>query len=206
MDILVDVESFVSEDGKRGFAPWSQQSEESRGSQAQQRDPLQNDGEVTLPDETQRSHAPVAKTHDRLNHMAIKDHPQKHLCQNEKKLYNKLSELILQVEYPKTQNGVDKLIEHLRDKNELYPISIRSGCLIIRVGCPSLEILENLWSDYRSGRLEKEAERCLVTADVLREFNLKEVKLRVEISEEEYKACRHELMKQGEKFRTRIIK
>ena len=100
-----------------------------------------------------------------------------------------------------SDEGVERLVRTLKTLYNVLVISKRTGSLILRVACPSLEILENLWSDYRSGQLKKEAERCLVTEDFLKEFKLKEIKLRVEMSEEEYKACRHELMKEGEKFR-----
>lgn len=55
--------------------------------------------------------------------------------------------------------------------------------------CSSLEILEELWEDYRSGHLNEIAQKHLITKDILKEFGLTEVKLMTTILREEYTAC-----------------
>ena len=62
----------------------------------------------------------------------------------------------------------------------------RRGSLIITVSCSSLEVLEELWKEYRTGHLNEVIQATLVTAEVLEKLNLNEVKLRTIISEEDY--------------------
>ena len=58
--------------------------------------------------------------------------------------------------------------------------------LLITVECSSLEILQGLWEDYRSGHLNAIAQEILVTAEVLEKLGLDDVRLKTFISEEEY--------------------
>ena len=60
------------------------------------------------------------------------------------------------------------------------------GSLLITVECSSLQILQGLWEDYRSGHLNEIAQQMLVTAEVLEKLGLAEVRLKTFISEEEY--------------------
>jgi len=60
------------------------------------------------------------------------------------------------------------------------------GSLLITVECSSLQILEGLWEDYRSGHLNAIAQEILVTAEVLEKLGLDDVRLKTFISEEEY--------------------
>ena len=64
------------------------------------------------------------------------------------------------------------------------------GSLRITVECRTLEILENLWEDYRSGHLNAEAEERLLTDDIKRRFDVESVKLETTILEEDYLACK----------------
>ena len=69
-------------------------------------------------------------------------------------------------------------------------VDAQPGSLIITVKCTSLEILEELWNDYCTGRLNKMAQKFLVTADILMALGLTAVKLTTTILVEEYSACR----------------
>ena len=60
------------------------------------------------------------------------------------------------------------------------------GSLLITVECSSLEILEELWEDYRTGHLSAIAQEMHVTAEVLEKLGLADVRLKTFISEEEY--------------------
>ena len=62
-----------------------------------------------------------------------------------------------------------------------------TGSLLLTVECRSLQILERLWKDYCSGHLNKMAQESLITAEVLEKLGLSEIKLKIFISEEEYK-------------------
>ena len=179
----MDLQSAVSQDGVRVDAPQSQPSPQSK-------------------------ETPLAVVLSQPNSMStssqqIAPPTQVSLQLRQQDLYTTCCENLFWAMKPSTEEGFNHFLSYLIRMKGVLLVSKDTGSLIIRVACPSLEILENLWSDYRSGELEKQAESCLVTEDFLREFNLKEVKLRVEMSEEEYETCHHELMKQGEKFRTK---
>ena len=73
-------------------------------------------------------------------------------------------------------------------------VDAQTGSLIITVECNSLEILEGLWNDYRTGHLNEIAEKFLVTDNILKEFGLTDVKLTTTILMKEYKACREHLL------------
>ena len=56
----------------------------------------------------------------------------------------------------------------------------------ITVECSSLQVLEGLWEDYRSGHLNSVAQEMLITQQVLEKLGLTELKLRTFISEDQY--------------------
>ena len=64
---------------------------------------------------------------------------------------------------------------------------IELGSLLITVRCRSLQILGELWEDYVSGHLNQVVQETLVTNEVLENLGLDDVKLKVFISEEEYR-------------------
>ena len=70
------------------------------------------------------------------------------------------------------------LREYLKTKLGVVVQGFRQGSLIITVSCSSLEVLEALWRDYRRGHLNEVVQDTLVTAEVLKELNLSEVKLK----------------------------
>ena len=70
------------------------------------------------------------------------------------------------------------LLEYLKTKLGVVVQGFRQGSLIITVSCSSLEGLEVLWKDYRRGHLNEVVQDTLVTAEVLKELNLSEVKLK----------------------------
>ena len=82
------------------------------------------------------------------------------------------------------------LKKYLKMKIEAAVHVFRRGSLIITVSCSSLEVLEELWKEYRTGHLNKVIQATLVTAEVLEKLNLKAVKLRTIISEEDYLSYR----------------
>ena len=97
---------------------------------------------------------------------------------------------------PEELNG---FIKYMRDVREVLFVGTQQGSLIITVECSSLEILDGLWEDYRTGHLNDMAQKYLVTEDLLKEFGLIEVKLMTTILEDDYRACReYFLQKPGE--------
>ena len=86
------------------------------------------------------------------------------------------------------KNSLNNVVGYLSNLG-VYVQGNRLGSLVITVSCSSLQVLERLWEDYCSGHLNKVVQQTLVTAEVLEELGLSEVKLKTTISEEEYKAC-----------------
>ena len=81
---------------------------------------------------------------------------------------------------------LDVLLEYLKLKLGVDVQGYRLGSLVITVSCSSLEVLEALWKDYRTGHLNEVVQVTLVRAEVLKELDLREVTLRTIISEEDY--------------------
>ena len=69
-------------------------------------------------------------------------------------------------------------------------IGVSEGSLVITVRCESLMILEELWTDYSSGRLDEVVQNCFVTEKILKELNLAELRLKTTMDKEEYNACK----------------
>ena len=99
-----------------------------------------------------------------------------------------------------TTEGVSGLIEHIHQTYNLALKSVGLGCLEISLQCPSLESLERLWSDYQSGHLNDVAERYLVTDDIRKKLNLKNVRLKTTIQDENYRICKKILMEKSCEF------
>ena len=81
---------------------------------------------------------------------------------------------------------LDVLLEYLKLKLGVDVQGYRLGSLVITVSCSSLEVLEALWKDYRTGHLNEVVQVTLVRAEVLKELDLREATLRTIISEEDY--------------------
>ncbi|CAH3148539.1 unnamed protein product [Porites lobata] len=93
-----------------------------------------------------------------------------------------------------TAEGMSGLIEHVQETYNLALKSVGVGSLEITFQCPSLESLEVLWSDYQSGDLNDVAERYLVTDDIKKKLNLKNLTLKTTIEDENYRICKMILM------------
>ena len=85
--------------------------------------------------------------------------------------------------------------DHLNNVYKMFLVTLGIGSLVIILDCPTLESLELLWRDYRSGHLNEVAERYLVTVEVRKKLNLKTICLKTTITEENYQNCRKALMK-----------
>ena len=80
---------------------------------------------------------------------------------------------------------------------EIYKVlepAVFKGSIVVSLRCPTLESLEHLWSDYRSGDLDKLAERYLLTDEFKKKPNLKTSYLTTYIDEENYLNCKKALM------------
>ena len=99
-----------------------------------------------------------------------------------------------------TAEGVSGLIEHIQETYNLALKSVGVGSLEITFQCPSLESLELLWNDYQSGHLNVVAERYLVTDDIKKKMDLKNVRLKTTIEDENYRICKNILMEKSCEF------
>ena len=84
----------------------------------------------------------------------------------------------------------NEFLRFLTDVRKVLVLDAQSGSLILTLQCRSLEILDALWYDYCTGHLNDMAQKHLVTRDVLKEFDLTELKLITTIQREEYMAAR----------------
>ena len=91
---------------------------------------------------------------------------------------------------PSTPEDFNGFIEYMEKVRKVIIADVKTGSLIITVECSSLQILDELWIDYKTGHLNEMAQKYLVTEDVLKAFGLTELKLKTTIVEEEYRACR----------------
>lgn len=107
---------------------------------------------------------------------------------------------------PSNREELNGFLRYMRDVRQVVVLDTQQGSLIITVECSSLEILEGLWEDYRTGVLNAKAQKYLVTEHILKEFGLTEVRLTTTILEDEYKACReYFLLKPGENERLLVL-
>ena len=95
---------------------------------------------------------------------------------------------------PSNQDELNGFLQYLTEVRKVLIVDARPGSLIITVRCSSLQILDELWEDYRSGRLNGMAQKFLVTDEILRKFGLKEANLTTTIPEEDYRACRENFL------------
>ena len=73
-------------------------------------------------------------------------------------------------------------------------LTVCKGSIVISLRCPTLESLEHLWRDYRSGDLDKLAERYLLTDEMKKKLKLETSCLMTNIDEENYLNCKKALM------------
>ena len=101
---------------------------------------------------------------------------------------------------PAKPEEINGFLEYMEKVRKVLVIECYRGSLIITVKCSSLQVLEELWADYCSGRLNEMAQKFLVTEDVLTVFGLIEVKLTVTIAEEEYRAVQEYFLNHQGRF------
>ena len=84
------------------------------------------------------------------------------------------------------QESVDLFLRYLWGKLRLRVRNSEVGSWHVTVECSSLQVLEGLWEDYRSGHLNSVAQEKLITPQVLAKLGLTELKLKTFISEDQY--------------------
>ena len=84
------------------------------------------------------------------------------------------------------RNSLHMLFQYLANQLKVTVRHFDQGSLLITVECSSLQILEDLWEDYKSGHLGEVTQETLITAEVLEKLGITEVKLKTFISEKDY--------------------
>lgn len=119
---------------------------------------------------------------------------------------NEIMRLIaLKVLQSDAQFNQGSFINYLQEVNNLLLIDIYEGSLIFTVQCGSLEILEGLLEDHRSGHLREMAQQYLVTDDILRKFGEIEVNLTITIEDAEYEACKDFFLQQSSEYERTML-
>ena len=95
---------------------------------------------------------------------------------------------------------------HVTVTQDSEPTRERDNSLRFSVECQDLESLERLWSDYRSGRLDRMAENCLLTDDIKKRFHVESVTLETSILEEDYLTHKEHFLKNPRKLVTILAK
>ena len=93
------------------------------------------------------------------------------------------------------EESLNSFVAHLCEVYEVLVVNVCKGSVIIILDCPALSSLELLWSDYRSGHLDKVAERYLVSDDIKKKLKLETICLKASIEKENYLNCMRALMK-----------
>ena len=106
----------------------------------------------------------------------------------------KLQQTTGRFQWANSTSGFAYYLEKVR-KVVIVDITQKQKILFMTVECSSLQILEDLWNDYRCEYLSGWAEDTLVTQGILEELGLTSAKLRTTISEKEYKDCRVQFLK-----------
>ena len=88
--------------------------------------------------------------------------------------------------------------DNLIETYEVLVLNVDKGSIVVSLRCPTIESLEHLWSDYRSGDLDKLAERYLLTDEMKKKLNLETSYLKTTIDEENYLNCKRALTCSGE--------
>lgn len=90
---------------------------------------------------------------------------------------------------------IEEESQNTKPLNLIHDVTPSGDSLRIEVKCLTLESLERLWQDYRSGQLNRMAKKFLVTDEIKRKFNLESITLKTTISEDDYLACKEYLSK-----------
>ena len=103
---------------------------------------------------------------------------------------NSIAHKYFRVVDPSNPEELNGFVRFLSDVRKVLVLDAESGSLIVTVLCSSLKVLDALWYDYCTGHLNDMAQKYLVTKDVLKEFDLTELKLTTTIQGEECIAAR----------------
>jgi len=102
-------------------------------------------------------------------------------------------------------NEIPQYFQHLELIHDPTLTEGHENSLRFTLKCNSLEGLERLWQDYRSGRINKIAEKYLVTDEMKRRFHSESVNVATTIQEEDYLACKEFLSSKPSKSKIILV-
>ena len=89
---------------------------------------------------------------------------------NSPEVLNAIASRYLQSVRPSNSEGFNDFKQYITEIDKELIVDVQQGSLIITMRCSSLQTLEQLWQDYRSGHLNEMAQKCLVTNAILTKF------------------------------------
>ena len=110
-----------------------------------------------------------------------------------------------QLSKEETNDEPPQYFQHLKLILDLTSREGNEDSLRLAVKCSSLEGLERLWEDYRSGHLNEIAQKYLVTDEIKRRFHVESVSLATAIQEEDYLACKEFLSSKPSKSKITFV-
>ncbi|XP_070551955.1 uncharacterized protein [Ptychodera flava] len=90
-----------------------------------------------------------------------------------------------------TTEGTGRVLSDVH--NDLQVMKVDKGCLRYVMKCGSLEALEALWSEYISGRLDKNIHSTIITPTLLSKIQAHYLTLDIYIPVQEYLLCKREI-------------
>lgn len=90
----------------------------------------------------------------------------------------------------KILSAIKAICKHGRTIDDIYP-----GSIIFVISCPSVTSLDELWRMYVTGDLCRLVNDGFLTDSIRKNHQAYDVRLRVEISKEQYIRCRKRLGK-----------
>ena len=100
---------------------------------------------------------------------------------------------------------IPQYLQHLELIHRPTPTEGHENSLRFTLKCNSLEGLESLWQDYRSGRINTIVEKYLVTDEIKWIFHSDPVNVATTIQEEDYLACKEFLSSKPSKSKIILV-
>lgn len=86
--------------------------------------------------------------------------------------------------------GMGDFFKYIEDVYNLCIKVLRFGCLEIGLKCVNVEGFICLWMDYELGYFNKIVERCFLIDEVIENFQMKDVRVKMVIKDGKYFVCK----------------
>ena len=129
--------------------------------------------------------------------MAQRLHATSSIRSSTQEVLNRIADKCFERVDPSNPDELNGFLTYMEKVRKVLVLDVKIGSLIFNLECRSVKILDDLWQDYSTGRLNEVAQSYLVTNDLLEEFCLSSFKLASNIREEDYRTCRQRLIIDG---------